>query len=89
MRIEYDKSKNERNIRERGLSFDEVEWFDFGTAKYAEDTRKDYGETRIVALGNLYGRVHVLVFKKIEGSIRVISFRKANRREINEYEIFR
>lgn len=89
MEIEYDKNKNERNIRERGLSFEEAEYFDFETARFTVDTRKNYGETRIVALGTLYERVHVLVFKKIEGGIRVISFRKANKREINEYEIFR
>ncbi len=32
------------------------------------------------------GRVHALVFTEIAGGIRVISFRKANKREVVEYE---
>lgn len=31
MRIEFDTAKNERNIRERGLSFEESAAFDFET----------------------------------------------------------
>lgn len=41
MEIEYDKNKNERNIRERGLSFEEAEYFDFETARFTVDTRKN------------------------------------------------
>ena len=86
MEIDYDPNKNEKNIRERGLSFEKVREFDFNTAIYYMDDRKDYGEKRIIALGKIHERVHVLVFKGIDNGIRVISFRKANKREVTRYE---
>jgi uncharacterized DUF497 family protein len=51
MRITFDPAKNEHNIQERGISFELAADFDFETAIYAEDVRKDYGEVRIRALG--------------------------------------
>lgn len=86
MEIEYDPNKNEKNIRERGISFEKVHEFDFETALYYVDGRKDYGEKRIIALGKIHERVHVLVFKDTDNGIRVISFRKANKREVIRYE---
>ncbi|MGK2915941.1 MAG: BrnT family toxin [Porticoccaceae bacterium] len=81
MRIEFDPVKDERNIRERGLSFERAAEFDFETAIYGTDDRKHYGEERIVAVGYLDRRLHVICFIDIPGGIRVISFRKANLRE--------
>jgi Protein of unknown function (DUF497). len=46
------------------------------------DNRRDYGEIRHRALGFLDHRLHALVFVEIVGGIRVISFRKANKREV-------
>ena len=86
MGIEFDAAKNDWNIRERGLSFERVAEFDFQTAKVVQDTRKDYGEARFQALGVVADRVHVLVFTETETGIRVISFRKDNKREVKEYE---
>lgn len=40
---------------------------------------------RYIAVGNLDGRLHVLCYTLIRGGIRVISFRKANRREAYSY----
>ena len=86
MEITYDSNKNNRNIVERGLSFDRVADFDFETALYSVDDRHEYGETRIVAIGYLENRLHVLCFVETENGIRVISFRKANSREVSHYE---
>ncbi|WP_258076161.1 BrnT family toxin [Methylobacter tundripaludum] len=46
------------------------------------DNRRDYGEIRHRALGFLDHRLYALVFVEIVGGIRVISFRKANKREV-------
>lgn len=86
MRIEFDTAKNERNIRERGLSFDEVAEFDFETALIEIDDRHDYGEARMTAIGKLNGILHVLIFTMRGEALRVISFRKANEREVRRYE---
>lgn len=86
MEITYDSAKNACNIELRGLSFERVADFDFQTAIIWIDTRKTYPEERISALGQLAGRVHALVFAETSKGIRVISFRKANKREVKRYE---
>lgn len=86
MLIEFDPAKSERNARERGLPFGRATDFDFAGALYTVDTRRDYGETRRRALGCIDGRVHALVFVETAEGIRVISLRKANRREVRLYE---
>ena len=85
MHIVYDPEKSERNRRESGLPFDRAAAFDFQTALYAIDERRDYGETRIVALGLIGDRLHVLCFVETDDGMRVISLRKANPREVNRY----
>lgn len=86
MEITYDPAKNTRNIELRGLSFECVADFEFETALFSPDVRRDYGEVRIRALGRLKGRLHALVFTETADGIRVISFRKANKREERIYE---
>jgi uncharacterized DUF497 family protein len=86
MKIEFDPIKNEKNILERNLSFERVAEFDFTTAQFIIDERKDYGETRFRALGFVKQRLHALVFVETAQGIRVISFRKANKREVKQYE---
>jgi uncharacterized DUF497 family protein len=81
MEITYDPAKNTRNIELRGLSFECVADFEFETALFSPDVRRDYGEVRIRALGRLNGRLHALVFTETADGIRVMSFRKANKRE--------
>ena len=86
MRITFDSGKNERNVRERGLSFEQAAEFEFETAYIESDSRRDYGETRYIALGWLHRRLHVLCFTEIDDGIRVISYRKANDREVKRYD---
>ena len=81
MEIDFNLTKNEKNIRERGLLFERAGDFDFATAHIWQDTRKPYPEPRFVALGYLDARLHALVFSKTAQGMRVISFRKANLRE--------
>lgn len=85
MEITYDSAKNDRNIRERGLSFERVAEVDFNTALMFPDARKEYGETRYIALCYLDGRLHVLCFTETGTGIRIISFRKANAREAKRH----
>lgn len=86
MIIEFDANKNERNIKERGLAFTLVKDFDFDSSLVAEDDRRAYSEVRYVAIGYISSRLHVVCFTPITGGIRVISLRKANKREVAHYE---
>jgi uncharacterized protein len=83
VQIAFDSRKNERNIRERGLSFERAADFDFGTAATFPEVRN--GQLRLVSVGYLDGRLHLICYIEIEEGIRVISFRKANEREAKKY----
>jgi uncharacterized DUF497 family protein len=85
MRLTYDPAKNERNLAERGLSFELVADLEWETAVSQEDTRKDYGERRFRILALLGKRLHVAVITYRNDAIHVISFRKANKKEVRWY----
>ena len=81
MRITFDPAKRMAALKERGLDFaDAAEVFDGITAE-AEDTRKDYGETRIICFGLLRGRLVQIVYTPRDAGRHIISMRKANGRE--------
>ena len=86
MKISYDPRKSARNVAERGLSFELAEAFEWDSAVIWQDTRRDYGEERFIALGRIGQRVHSLVFTRRSETVHVISLRKANRREVRRYE---
>ena len=54
-------------------------------AQGTEDTRKDYGERRLRVLGTIDGKLHAAVITPRGETIRVISLRRANRREERAY----
>lgn len=85
MQIAFDPEKNERNVRQRDLPFERAAEFDFANANVFVDSRQDYGEDRYIAIGHLQGRLHVLCFTETAVGIRVISFPKANDREVKRH----
>ncbi len=86
MKLEFDPAKSEKNARERGLRFELVELFDWGTSQTFDDLRFPYPEPRKISFGFIGKRLHVVCHTPIEGGTRVISFRKANAREVRKYE---
>jgi uncharacterized protein len=86
VRFTFDPAKNAKNIAERDLSFVLAAELDWETALIVEDTRRDYGELRLRVLALLQGRVHTIVVTPRKDELRVISFRKANRKEEKLYE---
>lgn len=86
MGISFDLTKSERNERERGLSFSIVEQLDWSDAVIIEDVRKNYGERRYRVLGYIGERLHAVVFTPQDGTMHVISLRKANKREVKQHE---
>ena len=86
MQIEFDAEKSASNVRERGISFDRFADMDLATALSSEDTRREYGEPRVRIFGLIDGRLHAAVITLREDRVRVISLRRANRREERAYE---
>jgi uncharacterized DUF497 family protein len=84
VRFEFDLAKNERNIKERGISFALSAEFDWTTALVLRSDRA--GEARYKAVGEIEGRLHVLVYTKRGQALRIISLRRANSREVKRYE---
>ena len=81
MRVTYDPEKRERTFRERGLDFEDAEVVFSGPTLEVEDTRKDYGEVRIICYGLLAGRIVVVGYTPRGADRHVFSMRKANARE--------
>jgi uncharacterized DUF497 family protein len=86
MEISFSSDKNETNIKKHGIALKAAEDFDWTSAIYAVDNRKDYGESRFIAVGLIGTRLHVMIFTPRDGGARVISLRKANRRERRNHE---
>ena len=81
MRVTYDSEKRERTLEERGLDFEDAEVVFAGVTLEVEDTRKDYGEVRIICYGLLAGRMVVVGYTPRGADRHVFSMRKANARE--------
>ena len=87
MKIGFDPQKNAKTIRERGLAFEDVVLLRWDRAIIKPDTRKEYGEKRLTAyLPDRAGRLFVVCFTMREDkTFWIISFRKANAREVKGY----
>ena len=84
--FEWDEEKAENNFEKHGVAFDIVHEFHWPSAIVTEDTRRDYGEIRYRIYITDGPRLYVIVATPREKRTRIISLRKANRREIEFYE---
>lgn len=81
----WDEEKRAKTLAERGLDFADAERVFEDVIATGEDTRKDYGERRFIAVGYLEGRMVVVVWTPRGGGRRIISMRKANEREFEKF----
>jgi len=86
MELEWDESKRQRALRERGMDFADVGHFDYDTVVTWRDDRRHYGEERFNSYGYLDGLLCTYCFTVRQGRLRVISMRKCNERERKRYE---
>jgi len=81
MRITFDAAKREKTLAERGLDFADAAFVFAGITLEVEDTRKNYGEARVICYGLLKGRMVVVGYTPRGADRHVFSMRKANERE--------
>jgi len=81
VRITFDPTKRDKTLSERGLDFADAALIFAGITLEIEDTRKDYGETRVICYGMLEGRIVVVGYTPRGADRHVFSMRKANERE--------
>ena len=82
---EWDEAKRNTNVSKHGVDFALAEFFVWEEAVVIEDNRKNYGEPRFLAFGPIRDRLHCITFSVRGNSIRIISLRKANSREVQRY----
>ena len=76
-------AKRDKTLSERGLDFADAALIFAGVTLEVEDTRKDYGETRVICYGMLEGRIVVVGYTPRGEGRHIFSMRKANDREKN------
>jgi len=86
MSYEWNELKRLSNLRKHGVDFADMEEFGWDTALYDADENADYGEDRFVALGEFRADIYVVVFTLRGSATRIISARKADKREKHRYE---
>jgi uncharacterized protein len=85
VKIEFDLGKDQLNRLKHGVSLAAAADMDFDDALVVPDRRRAYGEDRFQAVGMIGGRLNVLAFTMRDETLRAISLRKANMKELSRY----
>ena len=83
MPYEWDEAKRHANRLKHDIDFDQADAFGWSAALVEQDLRS--AEPRFRAHGYIGTRLHVLVFTWRGSNIRVISLRKAKKKEERRY----
>ena len=87
--FEWDPAKRLANLRKHGIDFvDAVQLFE-GAVLRVPQTRRDFGEVRIIAIGLVAGKLFSVVYTPRGSMLRIISARRANDREARAYRAIR
>ena len=79
--FEWDEYKSRRNLQERGFDCEYAAGIFEGDTIEWDDTRRDYGERRIIAIGLAEGVALTIVYSQRGEAQRIISARRSNRSE--------
>ncbi len=84
MQYDWNPAKAATNLAKHRVAFEVVEGFEWDDALVFASLGR--GEPRLGALGVIGDRLHFLVYSIETRCVRVISLRKANRKEVRFYE---
>jgi uncharacterized DUF497 family protein len=85
MRLEFDPAKDRANQEKHGVSLGLAVEVDWDAALVWVDDRVEYGEQRMIALAPKTGVLYCIAFVDRGEVRRLISLRRANRREVKHY----
>ena len=85
MNFTWDEPKRQANLKKHGLDFADAEKVFSGPMALFEDQREDYGEQRMIGIGQLEYLVVLIVHVETDEQIRIISMRKADNDETDLY----
>lgn len=83
--FEWDEAKSDANLRDRGFDFAHAAGIFDGPVLEIDDTRADYGERRVQAIGKVGPDILFVVYTWRDDVRRIISARLANRKERKIY----
>ena len=86
MRFEWDEGKCKSNLGKHNLSFEDAHLVFASDTITIPDLRQPYGESRMIPMGRLEGRIVVVVHVFRGEKTSIISMRKANAREQRIYQ---
>lgn len=86
MEFEWDEIKRVSNLMKHGIDFEDALYIWEGTVIEKADPRSYRGETRFVTFGECDGRLMAVVHTWRGNCCRIISARKANKRERRAYD---
>ncbi|HZT55376.1 MAG TPA: BrnT family toxin [Burkholderiaceae bacterium] len=85
MRIEFDSAKDASNQAKHGVSLALAGELDWEAALVWVDDRFEYAELRMIALAPKTEILYCVAFVDRGAARRIISLRRANRREVKHY----
>ena len=85
MEISFDPAKDASNLAKHGVPLSDAELIEWDTRVAIPDTRKVYGEPRMIGFAYIGLRLMCVVFTDRVDERRIISLRKANSREVKRY----
>ncbi|MGH1487708.1 MAG: BrnT family toxin [Cellvibrionaceae bacterium] len=92
MEFEWDENKRLKTLRERKIDFiDMIDLWDDPRRQEVRDLRHDYGESRFQTIGSIKFNIYFVIYTErvyedgVE-VIRIISARRANKKEREMYE---
>ena len=85
MQIEFDPAKDAANREKHGVSLVLAGELDWEAALVWVDERFEYNEIRMIALAPRTGILYYVAFVNRGEARRIISLRRANRREVRHY----
>ena len=78
---DWDEAKRQANQTKHGVDFAALGEIDLSALQFDADQRRDYGEQRFSVYFERNGRLYQIIFTPRNSRFRLISFRKANKRE--------
>ena len=85
MRFVWDEAKRKSNLAKHGLNFADAHRVFAGIIVEQPDTRFDYDEQRVIAVGMLDAIVVLIVHVEHDDCVRIISMRQATKNETDFY----
>jgi uncharacterized DUF497 family protein len=86
VKFNFDHAKDAVNRQKHGISLKRAADINWEELQAVKDSRRNYGEDRYIGAAPINGRLHIVVFAIRANALRIISLRRANRREIRLYE---